>query len=188
MQGLALVDFDNFRMDRDGTRGALEKDAFELLDEIPRVFLQAFPGASEIDVRLYGGWTNERGQRARDARWLFELLPDLRGRRHGVVVRPALAVSMIQFPGMTLRGTVRGSARNFRQKMVDGMIGSDALFVAEGGAVPIGIASDDDDLVPAAVSVSAKSKEGFAWMRRREVGSGLNDDALLRQGLRIYKV
>lgn len=188
MQGLALVDFDNFRIDRDGTRNSLEKDAFELLDEIPRVFLEAFPAASEVDIRLYGGWTNEQGHRDRDALWLVELLPSLRGRRHGVVVRPALATTMIQFPNVTLRGTVRGSSKQRRQKMVDGMIGSDAIFVAEGGSVPLSIASDDDDLVPAALSVYAKSKRGFAWMRRREVGSGLNDDALLRQGLRIYKV
>lgn len=114
MQGLALVDFDNFRLDRDGTRSALEKNASERLDEIPRVFLEAFPSAREIDVRLYGGWTDAEGRRARDAQWRVEPLPNLRGRRQGVVVRPTLAVSMIQFPGMTLRGTVRGSARNLR--------------------------------------------------------------------------
>lgn len=188
MQGLALVDFDNFRMDRDGTKSSLEKDAFQLIDEIPRVFLKAFPTAREVDVRLYGGWTNEQGRRDRDARWLFELLPSLRGRRHGVVVRPALATSMIQFPKVTLRGTVRGSSKQRRQKMVDGMIGSDAMFVADGGSVPLSIASDDDDLLPAALSVHVRSKRGFAWMRRRAVGSGLNDAALLRQGLRIYRV
>ena len=188
MQGLALVDFDNFRTDRDGTKSSLEKDASELVDEIPHAFLQVFPTAREIDIRLYGGWTNEAGQSARDAQWLIELLPNLRGRRHGVVVRPTLAKSMIQFPDVILHGTVRGSAKKLRQKMVDGMIGCDAMFVAERGIIPVGIASDDDDIVPAAMSVHAKFQDGFAWMRRREIGSALNDVILLKKGLRIYKV
>lgn len=188
MQGLALVDFDNFRTDRDGTRSSLEKDASELVDEIPRAFLQAFPTASEIDIRLYGGWTTEIGQRARDAQWLVELLPYLRGRHHGVVVRPTLARSMIQFPNVILRGTVRGPVKGTRQKMVDGLIGCDAMFVAEEGSIPISIASDDDDIVPAAMSIHAKCQDGFAWMRRREIGSALNDVILLRRGLRIYRV
>lgn len=188
MLGLILVDFDNLRSGRDKSRGALERDASALLDEIPRVFLEAFPAALEMDVRLYGGWTDELGQRARDARWLTALLPSLRGRRGGIIVRPALATSMIQFQNITLRGTVRGVGRKRRQKMVDGMIGSDAMFVRANAAVPIGIASDDDDMVPSALSVSAQSPQAFAWMRRREVGAALNDDALLRQGLRIYRM
>ena len=72
--------------------------------------------------------------------------------------------------------------------MVDGMIGCDAMFRAAYGRVGIGIVTDDDDLVPAALSANAANPGRTVWIRRRAAHSGLNDHHLANQGLRIYSI
>ena len=87
-QGLALVDHDNFRRRDKKSKADLELDTETLVDDVARAFSFVFPKMRELDVRLYGGWTDEAGLPSRDASWLHELLPNLRGRRHGLIVRP----------------------------------------------------------------------------------------------------
>ena len=186
VQGLALIDYDNFRRHGRRSKTDSELDAQTLVDSVARVFATAFPDARELDVRLYGGWTDSTGLPSRDASWLHELLPDLRGRRHGLIVRPALATTMIQFPGFLLRGTVRGQERNRRQKMVDGMMGCDALYMAAQGRTYVSVVTNDDDLLPATLSAHATNTDMLAWMRARGVGSAMNDASLLNEGLRIH--
>ena len=98
MQGLALVDWYNFRRRDQNTKTDLELITQTLVDRVSDAFATLFPDARELDVRLYGGWTDELGWPSRHASWLHELLPYLRGRRNGLIVRPTLATSMIQFP------------------------------------------------------------------------------------------
>ena len=188
MQGLALIDFDNFRGRDKKSKADLEIDVRILVDNVTRAFTIVFPDARELDVRLYGGWTDSVGLPSRDASWLHELLPDLRGRRHGLIVRPALATTMIQFPDLLLRGTVRHSRRNRRQKMIDGMIGCDALHMAAHGRTRIGIITDDDDLLPATLSAHDTNASALAWMRSRSVGSAINDSILLSRGVSLYQL
>ena len=185
MQGLALIDFDNFRERDKKSKVDLELDAQTLVDNVARAFAAVFPDARELDVRLYGGWTDPDGLPSRDAYWLHELLPDLRGRQHGLIVRPALATTMIRFPGFLLRGTVRG--RNQRQKMIDGMMGCDALHVAAQGQVRIGLVTDDDDLLPAALSAHDTNAGMLVWMRTRSIGSAVNDSFLESKGLPLHQ-
>lgn len=184
MQGLALVDYDNL-CPRNRTEHEVEIRTTELLDLLARALQAAFPGLRELDVRLYGGWFDEQGVHSPSALWLLPLLPVLRGRRQGLIVRPTLAMTMLQFPDVELRGTVRGKGKSRRQKMVDGMLGCDAVFAAMLGQSRVGIVSDDDDLLPAALSAHAADPAGAALMRRRAAGEALNDWALSDRGVRI---
>ena len=186
MQGLALIDCDNFRDRAKKTRADLHLVAQILVDDVVRVSASVFPDVSELDIRLYGGWTERSGLPSRDAIWLSELLPDLRGRRHGLIIRPTLATAMIEFPELLLRGTVRGTATRQRQKMVDGMMGCDAMYMAANEPAFVSIVTDDEDLLPAAITTHAKNTELLGWIRTREVGSAINDSILKSQGIRIH--
>ena len=189
-QFLALVDYDNFRQpDRKHRYQAdLEMHAQILVNSVTRAFVTLFPDAPELDLRLYGGWTGPRGLPSQHATWLHGMLPDLRGRKCGIIVRPALATAMIEFPRFLLRGTVRGEGKNRRQKMVDGMIGCDAIYLANHKGTYIGVVTDDDDLLPATISAFSINSRSVAWIRSRAVGSGINDSALLSEGLRIHQL
>lgn len=192
MYGLALVDWYNFRRRDQSTKTDFELITQTIMDRVSHAFATLFPDTRELDVRLYGGWTDELGWPSRHASWLHELLPYLRGRRNGLIVRPMLATSMIQFPSFLPRGTVRRRSRNrkqdFEQKMVDGMLGCDALYVAMRSQTLIGIVTDDDDLLPNAMSSHRYSPTAVVWMRDRPVGSAINDGALINAGMRIHEL
>ena len=184
--GLALVDYDNVCEYERESKADVELGTERLVDTLVCSFRAAFPGLMELDVRFYGGWVDESGLPSPMALSLSRILPGLRGRRHGLIVRPSLAMAMVRFPDAILRGTVRLSAKPKRQKMVDGMLGCDAIFVAATDPAPIGIVTDDDDLVPAALSAHAAGMKPIVWMRPRPVGQGLNDRSLSGRGLRIH--
>lgn len=187
-QGLALVDYDNVcrYKNKEPSGAEVELHTAELLDRLARAFCRVFPYLKELDVRLYGGWIDERGVSSSLARSLLEVLPLLRGRRYGLIVRPSLATTLVQFPDWTLRGTVRFRFGSRRQKMVDGMLGCDAMFVAAADPGPVGLVTDDEDLLPAALSAHAASTQPMVWMRPRSMGKGLNDWGLSERGLRIH--
>ena len=187
-QGLALVDYDNMCRYTNRSKVDIELHTVELVDTLAQAFRDVFPDLKELDVRLYGGWIDELGVSSLVAYWLLQILPVLRGRRHGLIVRPSLATAMVQFPNVVLRGTVRLHTGRKRQKMVDGMLGCDATFVAATDLVRIGLVTDDDDLVPAALSAHTANPALMVWMRSRSAGRGLNDQKLSAQGLRIYHV
>lgn len=198
MQGLALVDYDNVceayapgRRGRAGQRWPrvdVERRTDGLVDAITRVFRAAFPELRELDVRLYGGWTDERGIPSPAAFLLLQVVPALRGRRHGVIVRPSLATAMVQLPDVRLWGTVRLRTKPKRQKMVDGMLGCDAIFVATEGLTRVGVVTDDDDLVPALLAAHAANGTWTIWVRSRRSREGLNDRRLANRGLRIHRI
>lgn len=186
MQALALVDYDNLCGYLNRSKVDFGVRTEDLIDALAHTFRITFPDLRELDVRFYGGWSDERGAPSPSAFWLLQILPALRGRRHGLIVRPSLATTMIQFPQVVLRGTVRLRARRRRQKMVDGMLGCDAMFVAADRQIGIGIVTDDDDLVPAVLSAHSANPRQIVWIRRRTVNSGLNDHHLTDRGLQIH--
>ena len=155
---------------------------------LAQAFRAVFPALRELDVRFYGGWTDEHGLPSRDAHWLLQTLPALRGRRDGLIVRPSLAMAMLQFPDLILRGTVRLQTRQRRQKMVDGMLGCDAVFAATEGLTRVGVVTGDDDLVPATLSAHAVNADLTVWMRPRTTGEGLNDRRLAERSLRMHRL
>ena len=166
----------------------VERRTDDLVDAITRVFRGAFPDLRELDVRLYGGWMDERGVPSPAAFLLLQVVPALRGRRHGVIVRPSLATAMVRFPDFRLRGTVRLRTKPKRQKMVDGMLGCDAIFVAADRLTRIGVVTDDDDLVPALLAAHAANGSWTTWVRFRRSREGLNDRRLADRGLRIHRI
>ena len=188
MQGLALVDYDNMRGYRHKSKADFERHAADLIDMLAHAFHTEFPDLRELDVRFYGGWTDEWGLPSRDAVWLLQALSALRGRRHGLIVRPSLATALVQFPELVLNGTVRLESGRNRQKMVDAMLGCDAMFVATEGLARIGVITDDDDLIPATLSAHAANTALTVWMRPRPAGEGLNDSGLVERGLRILRL
>lgn len=185
-QGLALVDYDNVCPYKGHSDADVAFHTAGLVDRLVRAFRRVFPDLKELDVRLYGGWIDERGFPSPLALGLMKVLPLLRGRRHGLIVRPSLATTLVQFPDLILRGTVRLLSSPRRQKMVDGMLGCDAMFIAAADPGPVGLVTDDEDLLPAALSAHAAGTKPMVWMRPRSMGSGLNDRGLSERGLRIH--
>ena len=192
--GLALIDYDHFRKSWFGAQADEQECAEGMLDTVARSFDAAFPGVTELDVRLYSGWVDEHGNDSQRASTLSSILPVLTGRRQGIIVRPRLAKRMMAFPELTLRGTVRvreGRGRReskLEQKMVDGMIGCDAMFAVADGSVRVALVAADDDFVPAALSAHAANTDLFAWLRRESSHPRPNDDALLCQGIRLRPI
>lgn len=68
------------------------------------------------------------------------------------------------------------------------MLGCDAVFAAALGRSRVGIVSNDDDLLPAALTAHAADPSGTAWMRPRAAGEGINDRALRERGVRIHRL
>ena len=185
MLGLAVVDYDNVCGQDSEPSVDPEPSAVDLVDTLASAFAAEFPAVTELDVRFYGGWIDESGAISPSANKLIPIMPRLRGRYHSLIVRPSLALAMVQFPEEWLKGTVRLRSRQKRQKMVDGMIGCDAIFVAGKGVVHCGLVTDDDDLVPAALSAHTINPHMFAWMRPRPMGNALNDGVFAKRGLRV---
>ena len=71
--------------------------------------------------------------------------------------------------------------------MIDGMIGCDAIHMVMGGLAYVGIVTDDDDLLPAALFAHSMNANVLAWIRARRVGSAMNDIILLDHGLRLHE-
>lgn len=189
MAGLALVDYDNLspppRPGRDTPRPGVRR----VVDAVVVSFRRAFREVRELDIRLYGGWIDEAGSRSRTAVGLDAELPRLRRIVRGVDVRPVIATTIFRDPELVLRGTVRLRARRARQKMVDGMLGCDALFAASLGIERVGVFTDDEDLVPALLAARiGSSAPGPAWMRRRATGTAPNDGLLAERGVRIIRI
>ena len=71
--------------------------------------------------------------------------------------------------------------------MIDGMMGCDAFDVTSDGRTYVGIVTDDDDLLPAALSAHGANAGVLVWIRSRGTGSAINDPSLLNEGLRIHQ-
>lgn len=187
-QAVALVDYDNLSPPNISSPADVQLHSSDILDTIALTFRRTFPTLSELDVRLYGGWTDEDGLPSPSASRLLPILSSLRGRRYGLIVRPLLATSLLQFGDFLLIGTMRLQSKRKRQKMVDGMLGCDALFVANEGIAVAGLVTDDEDLLPMALTATSINAQSFAWFRHRQVGSALNDTQLLARGVQIAQL
>lgn len=189
MPGLALVDYDNLSPPPRPGRDAPRPGAGKVVEAVAISFCRAFRDVRDLDIRLYGGWIDERGGRTQAALGLDAELLLVRNRVRGVEVRPVVATDILQVPDLVLRGTVRRRARRVRQKMVDGMLGCDAIYAASLGMERVGVVTDDDDLVPALLAARVGSPApGPVWMRRRATGAAPNDDLLAERGVRIVRI
>jgi hypothetical protein len=147
-----------------------------------------YPNHTESRLHLYGGWTGHDSRATRQAQWLTAEVSRGRTRRQGVRVIPRLATALQCLPTAILVGTLRPRVGGgMQQKMVDCMLALDASFLANSTEDPIVVWTDDDDLVPAAVSVAAARGICHLW-RSRDRGAGLNDRLLERWGVVVSKV
>ena len=184
MHGLALVDFHNFVEPRENpTRIRLAADL--IMDTVVATFADWQRGTRTIDVRLYGGWIDEHGSASPNAAVLLSLFPELRGRRNGMVLLPSLATRLVAMPQTLLRGTVRLHTQPPREKMVDQMIGCDAIILAQDLQPLIAVYSDDDDLVPPLILAHQSNPGRTYWVRKNSSHARPNDDELERLGLSI---
>lgn len=185
MRALALVDYDNVRLQKERTAADVEYNATRLIETLVGAIRSEMPDVVEVAVRMYGGWVCEAGTFSRNGEWLLAILPNLRGLRFGLRVLPTLVTSPACLPQEMLVGTVRLRSLPYRQKMVDVLLAVDAMHFAEEGGARVLIVSDDDDLVPCALAVAARAETQLLLLRRRPCGDGLNDEALQRNGARI---
>lgn len=183
--GIALVDYHNVHglLARPGTSPRLTLEP--TLDLVATAF-DRIAGGWIVDARLYGGWLDEIGNATESANVLLSLLPYLRGRRKGSVVRPSLATALLGYPPSRLHGTLRTRARSRREKMVDQMLGSDLVHLARADNVHAVVFSDDDDLVPPLITacIARSSSTRLVRSSRR---ARPNDALLASLGLEIDK-
>jgi hypothetical protein len=183
---VALVDYDNVKIQDDRNAGDV---GINLADLVPLVVSEAgraLDHPKELLIRVYGGWIDEQGQHSRRAQWLLVGLGWYRGRSGPTIVKPTLVTSLACRNSDTLIGTVRQTPTGLRQKMVDNIIAVDAQYFACDRRLPVVVFSDDDDLVPAALAAgSTAGSIRFHWLRRRKVGSGMNDALLRRAGITL---
>ena len=72
--------------------------------------------------------------------------------------------------------------------MIDGMMGCDALHVVAHGQIRVGLVTDDDDLLPAALSAHDTNAGMLTWIRGRRVGAAVNDSFLKSKGLPLHRL
>lgn len=143
---------------------------------------------NELHIRLYGGWLDESGSFTLRGQHVSQSLSTVRGLRSGVRVMPALTIALAAFPSHRLNGTLRSypSGRN-GQKMVDTMMAIDAVYLADKEYDLMLLLSDDDDLLPAAITASCRRQNDGSvhLLRKRPLGRGLNDAACSASGGKI---
>lgn len=180
----ALVDYDNVttRLRKETTPFDTEFNLESIANGLTATIASTFPGTEETEVRLYGGWVDENGNNTLRANWLLAKLPDYRRKINGVRVRPRLATSLVSHAELMLLGTYQDA----KQKMVDCMLTADAIYLGSYKEASILLASDDQDFVPAALSVlPPRNKRHVVGWLRKQIRDIPNDEALTGRSLRI---
>ena len=140
---------------------------------------------SDVRVRFYDGWRDVGGNPTRRARLLLELLPQLRGLRHGVRLHPSIAEAPLDATWSPLRGTFRTVPFPPHQKMVDVLIAIDLVRLSATSSGPILLLSDDDDYVPALLVASSRTSACITAVRSRPLGRAANDHFLSAAGVSV---
>lgn len=181
---IALVDYDNVKLQQDKNPGDVSMNLADLVPVVVSEARKALDQPRELLLRVYGGWIDEHGLQTTRAQWLLVGLSCFRGRTGPTIVKPMLVTALACRSTDTVVGTVRQTSSGLRQKMVDNMIALDALYFARDHRLPVLLFSDDDDLVPTAiVAGTIVDSVRFHWLRRRNVGSGINDALIRRAGI-----
>lgn len=183
---IALVDYDNVKTLPDRSKSNVVENLSEMIPKLVAEARAYNSEVSELIVRFYGGWLDECGRYSRNAEWMLTSLAWYRGRYSGVIVKPSLAISIAVFSKSPIVGTLRGWPKDPKQKMVDSMIAMDTIEFSKQSLSPVLLTSDDDDLVPAALSAADKAK-CLVLLRMRREGWGLNDHLLRQRGV-LFKV
>ncbi len=187
---VALVDYDNVFRDSSG------KEIENVEDILYDIYLNAHKKASNVarlEIRLYGGWTEIRGQETKKMQKVKELLRNKRFQNQNKknITHTSRLVTHLSFLDTRTEDKILGTFRvrvapggpKHEQKMVDGMLSVDAIHYSRKEECQcVMIYSDDDDILPAAI-MAAKNKGNLPiyWIRRRR--DGLNDNLCTRAGV-----
>lgn len=183
MQSFLLVDYDNVKPVRRELRVQDAQYNTEwIADQASKFCRSNHLKSHEVVLRLYGGWLDIKGAYTLHADWINRSLHLARGRRRGIRVNPHLVESLLCSPASRLFGTYK----NGGQKMVDTMICMDAAYLSHRTECPIGILSDDDDLIPGLIYASTIRK-GSVCARCRDYGEGVNDMVAHRVGVMFHR-
>lgn len=185
MRLIAFVDYDNVRVLSERTALDVDLNVDDLFTRLCLTVREHLASATEIDLRLYGGWVCEKGQYSRNALWMLVALNRHRGLRLGIRMMPQLVISAACQPTDVLVGTVRLRARPVRQKMVDALLTVDVLHLADALYAAFLIVSDDDDFVPCAIAARRMVDTPCYLIRHRLAGDGLNDSILTKSGVAL---
>lgn len=118
----------------------------------------------DIDCRLYGGFTSIRGTPTEQYSRTLKKIRLLRTLEDRVRIKPHIAKALALVPQAMLIGTYK----NGGQKMVDQMLALDACHFAESAVYDrVCIIANDDDYVPAVLTMSRKYQCPISWLRKR---------------------
>lgn len=185
MIGYALIDYDNVKEREEESSLDVECN----LDSIENAVIESalkMGQIREMKIRLYGGWVTEKGFQSRSTLFVWPLLKKYRGLRRGVRISMELALAPMCCHSIKLKGLVRKRYKRNEQKMVDTMLVVDAAFIA--AEFPVGVYSDDDDMIPGLLAANAVSTRSAVWYRFRDNGVRRNDEAVIAQGIEIYSM
>ncbi len=182
---IALVDYDNVRLVR---REHTSSEVLQNLDEIVERLLdhlERHRPALEVRLRLYGGWTDFRGQYTLQAEWILAAAATLRGLKRRTRILPDVVTALAALPTHQLRGMFRQRPGvPAVQKMVDTMLCSDAVFLA--ATTRVIVVSDDDDVMVGGLAAATQHPTQVHLLRRRKAGTGLNDFVCRGAGLDLF--
>jgi hypothetical protein len=169
-----LADYDNCRVLLDRSEFDTEVNLESIAGCAARLASAHYPNLTEIALWLYSGWLDQRGRETATCSWAYAKLTSIRRRFGGVAVLPSIRLSIASAPRNQLIGTYRErrSPERGGQKMVDTMVCMDLLHIASHEQHVL-LMSDDDDMLPAVLQLSATTAGQLVLCRHR--ARGLND-------------
>lgn len=181
MQVFALVDYDNVKpVQREVAEVDVEANLRRIAEHATSIAKANYPSAKDLELRLYGGWTDKRQGRTATCLWLERVLGSVRSRINGVRVTAEVVLSNYESAHFQLVGLYRDGG----QKMVDTLIVSDLITLTSQFNCPVLLLSDDDDMVPGLVAARA-AKRNVTLVRKRAMGEGMNDHVISSLNLQL---
>lgn len=171
---VALVDYDNVKREFEDKISDVSINLSIMIPNLTHKIGSMVPEVEEIRFRLYGGWSYRDGQSTIQCAWLLSEISKF-SRRYGKIrANCSLARELIARSDLELVGTYRDKG----QKMVDGMLTSDLIYLSNKRDSSVVVVSDDDDFVPGVITSScARSKKDPIIVLRpaRKSNTPLND-------------
>lgn len=181
MQAFALVDYDNVKpIQKERADADVQANIMRIAQHAAIVARANYPEAKNLEIRLYGGWTDKKCASTAACTWMERVLHTIRTRINGVRVTPWIAVSNYEETDSRLVGLYRDGG----QKMVDTLIVADLITLTSRFRCPVLVLSEDDDMIPGLVA-SRYAKRDVTLIRNRRIGDGMNDHVISSLGVQI---
>lgn len=184
---VALLDYDNLVRSPERSPADVEYNLIALSEILVGEAKAVSPTVSELQLRVYGGWIDEQSGYSTRGQSMLAALPVVRTRKKGVRILPILVTTLVGDNPRVLKGSIRNTTPP-RQKMVDVMLGVDAVAFAIEGERSILFATDDDDLVPAVLACRLRTRRPISVVRLRDAGTACNDDLYASSSIGITTI